>query len=312
MLLDVGRHLSFDYTASLSYYSSPSFRDTLDHRARMAWGTAYQDWNLSLSQGYTSTSNPRVQTAVQTDRENYDTSAGASHQLNDKLSVDIGLNQDFHNVGTAGGLTNVSNARVWSTMDWLNYHFGPRFIVGAGAGFNYVSEQLGSDMASEQYQGRVNWRATDKISLQLSGGLNDQQFLSGGQGDMLTPVFTAAIEYQPFEQTRITLTGDRSVTTSYFRNQIIEGTGMTASLDQRLLGWLNLVLSGGYRHSKYLSSVAVSAFSAGTARTDDYYWFTARLGCPFLKRGSCSVFYQYSANSSTQTGFAQFYQTAVS
>ncbi|MBU6410775.1 MAG: outer membrane beta-barrel protein, partial [Verrucomicrobia bacterium] len=296
MLFELGSHLTLDYTPTLSYYSSKRFQNTLDHAARLTWGTAYEDWFFGASQSYVSSSEPLIETGAQNDRESYATTASASHQLNSKLSMDLGLSQNFDYIGNTGSLTNLSNSRVWSTMDWLNYQFWPRLVVGAGFGFGYINEDAGPDMTYEQYQARINWRATDKISLQLSGGLQDQQFLAGGAGDLVTPIMGATIQYQPFEHTRLSLSADRTVSTSYFENQITENTGVSASLDQRLLGKLYLDLGGGYGHTEYLSSISSSsgAVGFGAGRTDDTYTFNVRLTCPFLKRGTFSVFYQYS------------------
>ena len=77
-------------------------------------------------------------------------------------------------------------------------------------------------------------------------------------------------------------------------------TAVTATLNQRLLGRLMLDLSGGYSTTEYQASVV----GLSTSRNDDVFSFTARLSCPFLKRATASVFYTYSNNNSTQSGFA--------
>jgi hypothetical protein len=170
--------------------------------------------------------------------------------------------------------------------------------VGVGGG--YDNEDASPDMTFEQLQGRVNWRATDKISFQLHGGVEDRQFLSGGAGDLINPVFDATIQYQPFEQTKITLTGNRSVSASYLQNQVIETTGVSGGLNQRLLGRLFLDLSGGYQTVKYISSVSAS----GSNREDKLYSFGARLSRAFLQRGTIAVLYQISRDDSSQAGYS--------
>ena len=85
-----------------------------------------------------------------------------------------------------------------------------------------------------------------------------------------------------------------------YQAQVIESTSVTTDLNQRLLGRLFLDLSGGYTSSSYNASVV----GTSTSRNDDTYTFNARLTCPFPKRGTVSVFYQYSKNTSSQTGFA--------
>ena len=114
----------------------------------------------------------------------------------------------------------------------------------------YTSRTGSPDSINEQYQGRVNWRATDKISFQLSGGLEDQQYLSGGAGDLVTPIFGATIQYLPFEQTQLSVSANRTVSPSVFQNQTTENTGITPIVNQRLLGKLHLDLSGAYGTAK--------------------------------------------------------------
>ena len=112
-----------------------------------------------------------------------------------------------------------SSYKEWSTLDWLNYQFWPQLNAAIGVGGGYDNEDASPDMTFEQLQGRVNWRATDKISFQLHGGVEDRQILSGGAGDLINPVFDATIQYQPFEHTKISLTGQRVVSASYLSQE---------------------------------------------------------------------------------------------
>lgn len=303
VLFNLGSHWTMDYTPTLNFYSDSHFRDTVDHSVNLGWGGAYGDWFIGVSQSYASSSDPRVETGAQTDQETYGTGINASHQFNDKVSLDVGLSQNLSYVGNGGSATNLpqnlANSRSWSTMEWLNYQFWPRLSVGVGAGGGYTVQDGSPDSVNEQYQGRVNWRATDKVSFMLSGGLQDQQYLSGGTSDLVTPIFSATIQYQPFEQTRFSVSASRTVSPSYFQGQTTENTGITGGVNQRLLGKLYLDLSGGYSTTRYVSTV--TGPSAG--RDDNSYSFSARLSCPVLKRGKFSVFYQYGDNASSQSGF---------
>ena len=316
VLFNLGDHWTLDYTPTLNFYSSSSFQNTVDHSVQLGWGTAYDDWFFSGSQGFASTSDPNAETAAQTDQKAYSTALNAAYQFNDKMSVDMGLSQNLNYVGNGASPTNylqyLANSKSWSTMDWLNYQFWPRLNAGLGAGLGYTIQDGSPDSINEQYQARVNWRATDKISFQLSGGLEDQQYLSGGASALVTPIFGATIQYQPFDQTKLSVSASRTVSPASFQNQTTESTGISADLNQRLLGRLYLDLSGGYSTSKYLSSATLAnQIGYGTGRSDDSYSFNARLTCPLLKRATVSVFYQYSENSSSQTGYLQYYQSNI-
>jgi hypothetical protein len=290
ILINVGSHWTLDYTPTLRYYSNKQFRDTVDQNVILNGGTTYQDWILGFKQSYNSSSTPLVETGTQTDQKTWLTDLTASYRFNSKMTTDLTLDQ---NIVSADAFTSY---REWSTLDWLNYQFWPRLDTGLGAGFGFVNVDTGSNMAYEQFQARVRWRATDKISFQVHGGLEDRQFLGGNVGDLINPIAGVVIEYQPFEVTKLSLTVDRTVAVSYFQDQVTEDTAIIGDLNQRLLGRLYLDLSGGYHTVKY-------AGASDAGRQDDYCSFDVRLSCPFRKRGTAAVFYQYSDNSSTAAGF---------
>lgn len=313
-LFIIGSHWTLDYSPSWTFYSSSQFQDTLSHTATLSWGMSTEDWVLGFSQGYSRSDAPSVEIGGQTEQEIYTTAFNASYQFNDKMSLDMGLNQSLNYVGNGENPTNLfqnlANSYSWSTMEWLNYEFWPRLNAGIGAGVGYTIQDGSPDSLNEQYQARVNWRATDKISFQLSGGLEDQQYLSGGAGDLLAPVFGASIQYQPFEHTQLSVGASRTVSSSVFQNQVAESTRVTADLNQRLLGKLNLDLGGVYGTTKYDSLATLSnQIGFGASRNDDYYSFSARLTCPLFKGATISFFYQYSDNSSSQNGYLQYYQS---
>ena len=164
------------------------------------------------------------------------------------------MNQGQLNQGQGFGLGPLANVREWSTFEWLNYQFAPRLSAGVGAGFTYDNLSVGPDMTSEEYQGRIKWQATDKISLVLSGGLNDMQFLNSSVPDLLSPVFSASVLYQLFLPTTLSVSASRATTPSYFENAVTEVTSVSAGLHQRLLGRLYLDVTGGYGSTSYTGS----------------------------------------------------------
>jgi hypothetical protein len=293
-LLEMGSHWTLDYSPLWTVYSNNKLQNTFGQAIKLVGGTVYNDWVFGISQGYTDSSSPSVETATQTRQTTYNTVVDASYTMNSKMSLDLAAYQNFVSADQ------FSSYKEWSTLDWLNYQFWPRLNAAVGVGGGYDNEDTSPDMTFEQLQGRVNWRATDKISFQLHGGVEDRQFLSGGAADLINPVFDAVIQYQPFEQTKISLTGARIVAASYLQgNQVTESTGVSAGLNQRLVKKLFLDLSGGYQTVKYISSG-----SSVSNRKDDYDYLKAQLSCAFLKRGTIAVFYQISRNDSSQAGYS--------
>jgi hypothetical protein len=299
ILLDLGSHWHLDYTPTMRFYSSSGFRDTTDHAVLLNGATSYEGWTFGVSQSYASTSTPQVETGGQTDQETYNTALSASGLLSDKLSLELGVNQNFRFMGQSSAGQNLSDSREWSTMDWLNYQFWPKFGMAIGAGGGFVNMQQGSDMTYEQLQGRVNWRAGEKLTFSVSGGAEDRQFVDTSAPDLINPIFGLTVLYQLFETTSFSLNATRAVSSSYFQNQVTESTGFTGGVRQRLLGKLWLDLTGGYNNTTYKAT----ATGITVDREDDRSFVNVRLSCPFLKRGTASVFYDYSKNSSNQNGF---------
>ena len=304
LVFDEGLHWTLNYTPTFSFYSSSAFRNTINQFVQLQWATVWRDWVLSASQSYARTDDPQIETGGQTEQDTYSTALNGIYHINDKLSMNMGLNQAFNVYGQTSStnlLLGLVNSRSWSTMNWLNDQFWPRFSGGIGLGLGYNQQQNSPDSTFQQYQVQMSWRATDKVSFQLSGGLEHQEYLSGSANSLLTPIFSAAVQYQPFEQSRISIVANRTVSSAAYQNQNVESTSVTGDFDQRLFGGLYLDLSGSYSTDNY---VGTATATGGPSRNDDIYSFNTRLSCPFPKRGTVSIFYQYSETASTQSGFA--------
>jgi hypothetical protein len=159
----------------------------------------------------------------------------------------------------------------------------------------------GIDMMNEQVQGQISYQVARKIRLSVNAGYQFNQFINSTQPGLNTPTFGVSMSYRPFETTTISLSASRSVSaSSYFVNQVTETTGFNAGINQRLFRKLNLGLSGGYVNTGYKSSISIFGTSVSLAsRDDNYSFFSASLSTTFLKRGTASLSYSRSQNSSS-------------
>jgi hypothetical protein len=299
ILFEVGNHWRLDYTPSLHYYSSGLFRNTTDESVSLNGATTYENWTLGLSQGYATTSQPLIETGIQTDLEDYSTALNAAYSFNAKTSLEMGLNQAFQFVGQNGSSEQLVDSRVWSTVDWLNYEVWPRFRAGLGVGGGYVDLSAGSSMFYEQPQGRIIWQATEKLGFSASGGLDDRQFGNSTRPDLLNPIFTVSGFYSPFEATTLSLNASRMVSPSDLEGLISESTGVSGTFHQRFVKKLNLDVTAGYGETYY----ELTSAGPNQARTDDYTFVNVRLSMAFLKRGTVGVLYQASKNTSTVSNY---------
>ncbi len=299
ILVQLGQHWYLDWTPILRFYSSRQFKNSFDNAVSLVGGTIYGDWTLGFSQGYSSSSQPLIQTGAQTDTESYNTALNATYQMSSVLSLELGANQAFLFMGGNTAGEQLTDSITWSTLDWLNYQVSQQFGAAVGVRFAYDSMSLGSDMTSEQLQGRLTWRPGQKLFLSLSGGLEDRQFVNSGAADVITPIFGVSASYQIFEPTTLSIGATRAVAPAYFADQITETTSVIAALRQRFFNRLFLDLSGGYTKTSYQGSTTALAVN----RDDNSTFFNARLSMPVLRRGTIAVVYQRTDNTSNEAGF---------
>jgi hypothetical protein len=301
MLVKLGDRWNVNYTPTLRFYSNDRFRDRTDHSVYLSGGTSYEDWTFGLSQGYVSSSDPLVETGRQTDQETFSTGLSGNWLINSALSLELGLSQTIRGVNSPGNSTQFQDSKTWSTTDWLNYQYAPTLGLAIGGGVGYMELSSGSDVLFEQLQGRINWQASSKVGVTLSGGADFREYQDSSIPASASPIFGLTARYQPFDYTTLSLTGSRSVNASYYRSQLTEDTMISANLSQRLVGKLTLYLGGGFGNSQYKS--ASSAVQSG--RGDDRTFFNASLSLPFLRRASASVSYSYNENISNTSGYTR-------
>jgi hypothetical protein len=300
IFIALGSHWSVDYTPTLRFYSTPNLQNSLDHVVHFGGGTTYEDWAFALSQDYSLTTQPLIETGGQTEQELFATSLSAVHALNSKMSLDLGIDQVFRFVSQPiGQVFQVTDTREWSTMDWLNYQIVPRFTFGVGLGFTYDQVTQSPDMTAERYQGRINYRLAEKLTLTLSGGVEDRQFLSSPQPDLISPIFSFSALYQLFPNTSLSATAQRTVSPSYYSGSLSEATSINAGLHQQFPYKLVLDVTAGYTTTTYHS--AASIVTPATFGSYDYTSFDIHLSRALFTRASASVFFQKTWVSSNTT-----------
>jgi hypothetical protein len=307
LLLKMGSHWYIDYTPSLSFYSNPNFRDTTDQSVLLMGGTTYGDWSLSLSQSYVDTTQPLVETGTQVEQDAYATALNAAWQMSGKMSLQLGLSQNFRFV------QGFSSLHEWSTADWINCQFEPQFGAALGVTGGYDQLSLGSDMPFEQLLGRLVFRPGTKLNLTVSGGAEDRQFVSPSAPALITPIFDATMLYQIRDGTLLTLAGKRTVTPSLYGNEVNVITSVTADLRQQIVGNLFFEATGGYTSEPFTSIVpgtlpyyfkgASPHTTLALTRSDSRTYAQVRLSTVFRTRLTGSVFYMFSDNASSQSNF---------
>lgn len=310
ILFNLGPHWALDYTLTIGLYSNTNFGTEVDHSITLTGQTIYGDWIFGFLQTVLLTSSPLIEFGGQVEQQYYNTSVTAHHEDSPHVSEDLSLSQNIQTFSGSG----FENMHSWSTIDWLNYAPQSHITFSIGPGLGYNNAVYGPDSVWQQAQAQVSWRLTDLLSLQVSGGVNETEFLGDNAGgDIFSPIYSGSLQFQPFSQTQLSVFASRYVSPSVLVGEYTEGTTFGASIGQRLLGQFFLSVQGGYSDQKYVASaltlveiapntIALETLNEG--RTDKYYTLSCRLGHSFLQRGDVSVFYQYSSDKSTFPGYS--------
>ena len=307
-LLDIGKNVTLDYGPAFAYYSNPQFKNTTSEYVTLHGGWSNEDWDLGLTQSYISSSDPLVETGVQTAQEAYVTGLTAIHPVSSEVTLQLALNQ---NIRSAQSLTELHE---WTTSDWLNYQPAQAFGGGIGVILGYDKVDPGSDMPFEQIQAKINFHLGTKLTLVVSGGGEDRQFLGPSAPPLISPVFNGSILYQIFRPTVLTFTASQVVTPSLFANQVETITIFSAQFRQQLSKKIFLDGSASYSSEPEtaIEPAPLPQFFIGTppvstlvqVRNDSTTSFRASLSYNVVERISFSMFYSVSDISSGQANFA--------
>jgi hypothetical protein len=306
--VNMGSHWNLNYGASTAFYSGSDYTDTTSQFVSLHGSTAYKDWTFGLSQDYSFSSTPLVETGTQTEQEAYVTVLNASHQLSDKLSFYIGANQTFRFT------TEFDNVEEWSGSSGLNYQIVPQLSVGLSANGGYDGVSQGTSIEFEQLQGVISFHPGPKLSLNLSGGAEEQQFVGANTPGLLTPTFSASAGYVLSASTVISIVAARTVSPSFYVNEDNVTTSVSGAIQQRLTRRLGLSLSGGYMTADFTSIEPgpLPPFYVGIkpttelalVRSDRTTFVGASLHYAFTSRLTSSAYYNFSQNSSSEGNFA--------
>ncbi len=309
LVIDLGSHWTLDYSASLNFYpASSGLGDSTGQNFSLLWSTYYQDWSLALSQGYSFSDTPLIQTGTQTKEESYVTSLSASHQLVGNLSFVAGLSQSFTFADP------FDDVHAWSGNVGLNYSLNPKMQIGLNFGGGYDEASLSPAMTSESYSAVFMFHPAVKTTFNFSVGLEEDSFDAPGVPTTITPIFSAGVLYQLLPHTGLSLSAGRSISPSFFSNQVYTTTTLGVGLTQQLTRKLGLSLTGDYGVSSYqaiqpgvlpqyyLGSPTTSALQV--TRNDVTTDIAVSLTYAFRPRWRGLISYSHSVNSSSQGNYS--------
>jgi hypothetical protein len=169
-------------------------------------------------------------------------------------------------------------------------------------------------MPFERFEAGMNFQPGTKLSLNLTGGIEDRQFVQPSAPSLTTPIFSATARYQILDGTSFTVAGNRAVTPSFFGNEVNVITSVIASVRQRIVGKMYFSVNGSYVLESFTSIVPgpLPPSDAGGQTTTDLVETRSdtrtsvkfSLSTTFRSRLTASIFYLLSDNQSSQANFS--------
>ena len=285
---DLGSHWSADYTASWMNYSSDQLEKSTSQFARLVGANKSPELDLQLTESYSKTTNFLLETAKQTKQTSWANGLSADHNFGNVMHYHGTVSM------TATDTQNLTSTRDWETQHWFRGAISPKVDAGLGLGFGYNDIPAQPNTYFLSYLGSIGWRPTDKIQLSLDGGWQNWHLLSTVEKNQWYPVLDATLAWLPFDQTKISITESRTVTTSFSADSVTDSNSWGVSLGQRLLGKLLLNLAYNQISTKYVAGVG----STLAGRSDDVKMFRSSLAVQLYKYWSLAATYQSSKNSS--------------
>jgi hypothetical protein len=176
----------------------------------------------------------------------------------------------------------------------VDYQVLPKTNLALGYTHGWVDVDNGNSQEFDQFQLRAVWKASEKISVRASGGVEFRGI--DNRDDITNGTFAVGLIYNPFDATSIFLNGFRKTSTSASgQNETYTTTGFDARVVQRFSQKYYLTAAAGYQTSDYEENL-ISGFS----REDDYGWARLSLGWDVNKWMTAMVAYEYRNNDSNQ------------
>jgi hypothetical protein len=283
------------YTARRMEYSSSLYQDGWDQSAILGGNYSLEDLNFQISQSFTDTSDPEIETGRQTPEQTYTTSLTMNYGVgSSQPSLEVDFGQNIAYVALA------PSTYTWSNQDWAHFPVNPQVDLAIGVGLGYTHEDPGFDMDDVTPEAKISWNPTSELTLATSAGIEESRYLITAGGTLQSPVYSASISYQPSPTTTIGAGAARQVMPSLFSNEVIQSTSFNLQLAQRLLTHYYLSVQAGNAENNYISVNSALA----SERHDTTNSLQASISTMVFQRVNLSLTASRVHNSSSIQGFA--------
>jgi hypothetical protein len=178
----------------------------------------------------------------------------------------------------------------------FDYEILPKVRIGPEAivGINQVEDS--PDRLYQTLNARLNYQIAEKLNLKASGGIQVNEYTSGGEPMRILPVFSVGSEYQLSPKTSLSVTAYRNLQASpSLAGQDFIATGAELGITQQFNQKISLSLTAGYENDTYVANSA----SVQASRVDNFCFLRPEVSYNFMKYLNANFSYEYRSNAST-------------
>jgi len=286
-----GDYAFMNYTANATHFLSHDSADAVDQDAEIKSQWAFSKTILGLNAQVQELSGPEVDLGMRTRRTIFTIDATANYTVSDKTSF------DFDAGGTVRRYASELSSSELHGQAFMNYQWAPKTSIGVGVAAGLRQLDTTPDQYYQQGLLRASYNATERLSINLNGGIEVDE--ASGGSTQLNPVFGLGASYNIDAQDDLGLNASRSTSSSAVTTgETTETTAVNIEFRRRIYASFSFAFSLGYQNLEFYDQ-ALSTL----ARTDNYIFLRPSVTYSFAEWSQLELAYEYHRDVSSQRSF---------
>ena len=289
-----------DYNAQFNFYDKFSQQNSLNQFLSLSLTYRMQKTSFKLSGMFNQVTGGDLDVGGQAQRINFSPQLQIMHEVSEKVRVGLsGQLQETH-------YNSLISSTTWRFGLFADYAFSPRFRLGLQFNQMVQEVQQSGSQSGQDYLVRLEYEASQKLSLTGSAGLHLLHTISAGDASL--PVGMIGFKYAVGPKTSLYVNAyARAQNSPSLSGQYFQSEGVLLGIQQQLGTKLSVGADFGYDFSEYHSYLA----GVATTRKDHVRFVRPWLKYTLHRHLSLDVFYQHTTNDSTGSGSQPFERDLV-
>ena len=284
-------YLLLEYLASGYFFSKYTSQNSFGQNASLLAQYRFNQLAVQLESQYQYINGAQRQVGGFTTRNLVYNDLRFIYDVSEKTSFDLELSQDSNIYNSP-----YNSSYYFQATAGMDYLILPKVRIGLEGTAGYTTAENNPDQTYQIINARAKYDLTGKVAIKATGGVQFNQYVTGGDAMRVSPVFSLGAEYLPFPNTTISLLGYRNLFVSpSLDNQDYWATGVELGITQTIAQKFQVGVAGGYENDTYVSNLP----GVDADRVDNFFFIQPQISYNFLRYLTATVFYEHRFNDST-------------